>query len=95
MRRSGSKGSGCAAGTAPPTPTRPRPSVRPDRPPLHRPGPEHEIRRDITYLPIDGGKFCCLATITDLASRCLVGRAVADHMRADFVTPVQVGTPQR
>ncbi|MFJ1591034.1 IS3 family transposase [Kitasatospora albolonga] len=30
---------------------------------------------DITYLPIEGGKFCCLATVVDLASRRLVGWA--------------------
>ncbi|WP_327686599.1 IS3 family transposase [Streptomyces sp. NBC_00467] len=41
---------------------------------------------DITYLPIDGGKFCYLATVIDLASRRLVGWAIADHMRADLVT---------
>ncbi|MFC9757304.1 IS3 family transposase [Streptomyces sp. NPDC056921] len=41
---------------------------------------------DITYLPIDGGKFCYLATVIDLASRRLAGWASADHMRADLVT---------
>ncbi|MFB7580797.1 IS3 family transposase [Streptomyces hydrogenans] len=41
---------------------------------------------DITYLPIDGGKFCHLATVIDLASRRLAGWAIADHMRADLVT---------
>ncbi len=41
---------------------------------------------DITYLPLDGGKFCYLATVIDLASRRLAGRAIADHMRADLVT---------
>ncbi|WP_086023464.1 IS3 family transposase [Streptomyces sp. SPB78] len=41
---------------------------------------------DITYLPVDGGKFCYLATVIDLASRRLVGWAIADHMRADLVT---------
>ncbi|WP_329617666.1 IS3 family transposase [Streptomyces brevispora] len=41
---------------------------------------------DITYLPIEGGKFCCLATVIDLASRRLAGWAIADHMRADLVT---------
>ena len=40
----------------------------------------------ITYLPIDGGKFCYLATVIDLASRRLAGWAIADHMRADLVT---------
>ncbi|QHY97545.1 Integrase core domain protein [Streptomyces sp. S4.7] len=41
---------------------------------------------DITYLPIDGRKFCYLATVIDLASRRLAGWAIADHMRADLVT---------
>ncbi|MFI5802067.1 IS3 family transposase [Streptomyces sp. NPDC051561] len=41
---------------------------------------------DITYLPIDGGKFCYLATVIDLASRRLAGWAIADHLRADLVT---------
>lgn len=41
---------------------------------------------DITYLPIDGGRFCYLATVIDLASRCLAGWAIADHMRVDLVT---------
>ncbi|WLQ69383.1 IS3 family transposase [Streptomyces glycanivorans] len=41
---------------------------------------------DITYLPIEGGKFCYLATVIDLASRRLAGWAIADHMRADLVT---------
>ncbi|MFD8614362.1 DDE-type integrase/transposase/recombinase [Streptomyces sp. NPDC059631] len=37
---------------------------------------------DITYRAIDGGKFCYLATVIDLASRRLTGWAFADHMRA-------------
>ncbi|MET7345513.1 IS3 family transposase [Streptomyces sp. NPDC087866] len=41
---------------------------------------------DITYLPIEGGKFCYLATVIDLASRRLAGWAIADQMRADLVT---------
>lgn len=41
---------------------------------------------DITYLPLDGGKFLYLATVIDLASRRLAGWAIADHMRADLVT---------
>ncbi len=41
---------------------------------------------DITYLPSDGGKFCYLATLIDLASRRLAGWAIADHMRMDLVT---------
>jgi transposase InsO family protein len=39
-----------------------------------------------SYLPIEGGKFCYLATVIDLASRRLAGWAIADHMRADLVT---------
>ncbi|MGW7280957.1 IS3 family transposase [Streptomyces sp. NPDC054844] len=41
---------------------------------------------DITYLPLDGGRFCYLATVIDLASRRLAGWAIADHMRAGLVT---------
>ncbi|MGW7415049.1 helix-turn-helix domain-containing protein [Streptomyces sp. NPDC054863] len=41
---------------------------------------------DITYLPLDAGKFCCLASVIDLASRRLVGPAIADHLHADLVT---------
>ncbi|MEU4955384.1 IS3 family transposase [Streptomyces lavendulae] len=41
---------------------------------------------DITYPPIDGGKFCYLAPVINLASRRLAGWAIADHMRADLVT---------
>ncbi|WP_307128677.1 IS3 family transposase [Streptomyces sp. B1I3] len=41
---------------------------------------------DITYLPLEGGKFCYLATVIDLASRRLAGWAIADHMRTELVT---------
>ncbi|MFE5515151.1 IS3 family transposase [Streptomyces sp. NPDC056529] len=41
---------------------------------------------DITYLPIDSGKFCCLATVIYLSSRRPAGWAIADHMRVDLVT---------
>lgn len=41
---------------------------------------------DITYLPLDGGKFLYLATVIDLASRRLAGWAIADPMRTDLVT---------
>jgi len=41
---------------------------------------------DITYLPVEGGKFLYLATVIDLASRRLAGWAIADHMRTDLVT---------
>jgi transposase InsO family protein len=40
---------------------------------------------DITYLPIEGRKFCYLATLIDLASRRLAGWAIADHIRTDLV----------
>ncbi|MFE7811755.1 IS3 family transposase [Streptomyces sp. NPDC057433] len=40
---------------------------------------------DITYLPLDGGKFLYLATVIDLASRRLGGWAIADHMRTGLV----------
>ncbi|MFD9459287.1 IS3 family transposase [Streptomyces sp. NPDC059985] len=40
---------------------------------------------DITYLPLDGGKFLYLATVIDLASRRLAGWAIADHMRTELV----------
>ncbi len=41
---------------------------------------------DITYLPLESGKFLYLATVIDLASRRLAGWAIADHMRTDLVT---------
>jgi transposase InsO family protein len=41
---------------------------------------------DITYLPIAGGKFLCLATVIDVYSRRLLGWSMADHMRAELVT---------
>ncbi|MDX2565528.1 IS3 family transposase, partial [Streptomyces sp. TX20-6-3] len=41
---------------------------------------------DITYLPLDGGKFLYLATVIDLASRRLTGWAIAGHMRTELVT---------
>ena len=40
---------------------------------------------DITYLPIEDGTFCYLATVMDLCSRRLVGWAIADHMRTELV----------
>jgi transposase InsO family protein len=40
---------------------------------------------DITYLPLEGGKFLYLATVIDLASRRLAGWAIANHMRASLV----------
>ncbi len=47
---------------------------------------------DITYLPIEGGKFCYLATVIDLASRRLAGWAIADHMRTDLVADALAAT---
>ncbi|MGW7201158.1 IS3 family transposase [Streptomyces chryseus] len=41
---------------------------------------------DITYLPLDGGKFLYLATVIDLASRRLAGWAIAGHMLIELVT---------
>ncbi|MGW1404190.1 IS3 family transposase [Streptomyces sp. NPDC002405] len=41
---------------------------------------------DITYLPVENGKFLYLATVIDLASRRLAGWALADHMRTELVT---------
>ncbi|RRR82652.1 IS3 family transposase [Streptomyces sp. RP5T] len=41
---------------------------------------------DITYLPMESGKFLYLATVIDLASRRLAGWAIADHMRTGLVT---------
>ncbi|WTN37333.1 IS3 family transposase [Streptomyces sp. NBC_00631] len=41
---------------------------------------------DITYLPLESGKFLYLATVIDLASRRLTGWAIADHMRTGLVT---------
>lgn len=41
---------------------------------------------DITYLPLDGGKFLYLATVIDLASRRLAGWVIVDHMRTGLVT---------
>nr|WP_106978149.1 IS3 family transposase [Streptomyces violaceorubidus] len=40
---------------------------------------------DITYLPLESGRFLYLATVIDLASRRLTGWAIADHMRTDLV----------
>ncbi len=44
---------------------------------------------DITYLPLDGGKFLYPATVIDLASRRLADWAIADHMRTDLVTDAE------
>ncbi|MFC8100792.1 IS3 family transposase [Streptomyces sp. NPDC057363] len=47
---------------------------------------------DITCLPVDGGKFCYLATVIDLASRRLAGWAIADR-RLQMAPPLQHPTP--
>lgn len=39
---------------------------------------------DITYLPLQDGSFCYLATLQDGCSRTIVGYAVADHMREEL-----------
>lgn len=45
---------------------------------------------DITYLPLEGGRFLYLATVIDLTSRRLTGWAIADHMRTDLVVDALV-----
>ncbi|WP_372339665.1 IS3 family transposase [Nocardiopsis sp. CC223A] len=40
---------------------------------------------DITYLPVEWGRFLYLATVIDLYSRRLVGWSIADHMRTSLV----------
>ncbi|WP_308190807.1 IS3 family transposase [Streptomyces sp. HPF1205] len=47
--------------------------------------PNQKYVGDITYLPLEGGKFLYLATVIDLASRRLAGWAIADHMRTELV----------
>ncbi|MFE7127936.1 DDE-type integrase/transposase/recombinase [Streptomyces sp. NPDC057617] len=69
---------GCAAGTVH--------DPGPDRPRLHHHRAEQEVRRDMTCLPVDGGKFLYLATAIDLASGRLAGWAIADHTCTDLVT---------
>ncbi|MFH8520659.1 IS3 family transposase [Streptomyces gelaticus] len=49
---------------------------------------------DITYLPLESGKFLYLATVIDLASRRLAGWAIADHMRTDLVTDALAAAEQ-
>ncbi|MFI9604766.1 IS3 family transposase [Streptomyces sp. NPDC052043] len=41
---------------------------------------------DITYPPVESGKFLYLATVIDLASRRLARWAIVDHMRTELVT---------
>ncbi|ASU82433.1 hypothetical protein CDO52_06185 [Nocardiopsis gilva YIM 90087] len=40
---------------------------------------------DITYLPVERGRFLYLASAIDLLSRRLVGWSIADHMRTELV----------
>ncbi|MCD5317292.1 IS3 family transposase, partial [Kineosporia babensis] len=49
------------------------------------PAPGCVYAGDITYLPIADGSNLYLATVIDLASRRLVGWAIADHMRTELV----------
>lgn len=51
---------------------------------------------DITYLPVEGGRFLYLATVIDLYSRRVVGWSVADHMRTCLVVDaLQAGRAER
>ncbi|WP_374940070.1 IS3 family transposase [Streptomyces finlayi] len=47
--------------------------------------PGRKLMGDITYLPLQGGKFLYLATVLDCFSRKIVGWSIADHMRTDLV----------
>lgn len=47
--------------------------------------PHEVIVGDITYLPLQDGSFCYLATWTDLFSRLVLGWEVADHMQEDLI----------
>ncbi|MEW1583689.1 IS3 family transposase, partial [Streptomyces microflavus] len=48
--------------------------------------PGRKLMGDITYLPLQGGKFLYLATVLDCFSRKVVGWSIADHMRTDLVS---------
>ncbi|MFE7753408.1 IS3 family transposase [Streptomyces sp. NPDC057428] len=48
--------------------------------------PGLKLMGDITYLPLQGGKFLYLATVLDCFSRKVVGWSIADHMRTDLVS---------
>ena len=43
---------------------------------------------DITYVPLQGGEFCYLATLMDRFSRRIVAWHLDDHMTEDLVLPV-------
>jgi transposase InsO family protein len=47
--------------------------------------PGRKLMGDITYLPLQGGKFLYLATVLDCFSRKIVGWSISDHMRTDLV----------
>lgn len=51
-----------------------------------------KLMGDITYLPLAGGKFLCLATVLDCFSRKIVGSSIADHMRTGL-SPTRSGWP--
>ncbi|CAM4022797.1 Transposase [Nocardiopsis rhodophaea] len=48
-------------------------------------GPNTRYVGDITYLPMEGGRFCYLASVIDLYSRRVVGWSIAEHMRTSLV----------
>ncbi|MFO1007554.1 MAG: IS3 family transposase [Planctomycetaceae bacterium] len=43
---------------------------------------------DITYVPLQGGEFCYLATLMDRFSRRIIAWHLDDHMTEDLVLPV-------
>jgi transposase InsO family protein len=47
--------------------------------------PNEVLVGDITYLPLQGGSFCYLATWTDLFSRMVVGWEVQETMTEDLI----------
>lgn len=47
--------------------------------------PNEVVVGDITYLPLQDGSFCYLATWTDLFSRLVIGWEVADNMQEDLI----------
>ena len=86
-RATASPGSGCAAGSAPRSPSRPtsrwltcwnRNFTAPGTPTSLYVG-------DITYLPCGEGPEPVPATVIDCFSRRLVGWSIADHMRTELV----------
>jgi putative transposase len=49
-------------------------------------GPLEVIVGDITYLPLQSGKWCYLATWTDLYTRQILGWSIREDMTAELVT---------